>query len=771
MYQSFTRRALAALTASAVSVAGLAMPAYAADEPSLLAGPEQELTAAVGESFAATLSVTNAGDTAVDGVAINFARAFGFEATEEFANCTYDSGVPRGCAFDQTLEPGKTYRVVVPFRSGADTYAPGGVFGQFEWQTKAEYRPAGTAGGGPELRLQEGDKLGESRASAWQNVEVMITGDNGADLVAIGDAVGGKVGEVVEAEVGVHNNGPATLDWSMSGESPGFVAIVIPAGTSVVSSPGCENWPAKSNRYQCQTATRFKVGATTTWKFSLRIDSVVADGAGSIEVNPDCQCQRFSRDLDKSNNKAPLSVAATADTTAPVIVSTGIATDVPKRAFFEFHPTVTDDVKVTRLDGTIRTQSEPNSWVTCRPHPSPPLWYCRTNTTTRSWNEFDAEITLRAFDAAGNASEPVTTTVHVDNLPPRVGFSPALRTVVRPGPVAISLTGVPDDVVQIKVRDVVDGPAVATLTEAPWSWTWNAVEGAGPCVLATDRAGNMWSGCTDYAVDTAAPVIDWVSSSSDYSSNRLDNGGGWVGAHSRVGAYVTDQSPIARTEWWVNGVLAATSPDFQWDTRAIAVPTANLELRVWDAFGNLASKSLTVNIDKAAPVATVSPAEKSLVRGTTFVTSIKATDRNGVAFTGIAGADYLSGSRTSVRLKSGKDGARTVTWQVVDQLGNSAYVKRTVTVDNTAPAVSFKSAPKNKAKLKKTVSLTAKSSDRNGVAKVQLLVNGKVVATDTKAAYAFKLNPKKYGKKFTVQLRAYDKAGNAKYSTKRTYRR
>jgi hypothetical protein len=57
------------------------------------------------------------------------------------------------------------------------------------------------------------------------------------------------------------------------------------------------------------------------------------------------------------------------------------------------------------------------------------------------------------------------------------------------------------------------------------------------------------------------------------------------------------------------------------------------------------------------------------------------------------------------------------------------------------------------------------------VAKVQLLVNGKVVATDVKAGYSFTLNPKKYGKKFTVQLRAYDRAGNVRYSGKLSYRR
>jgi hypothetical protein len=46
-----------------------------------------------------------------------------------------------------------------------------------------------------------------------------------------------------------------------------------------------------------------------------------------------------------------------------------------------------------------------------------------------------------------------------------------------------------------------------------------------------------------------------------------------------------------------------------------------------------------------------------------------------------------------------------------------------------------------------------------------MLVDGKVVGTDRKAGYASTLNPRKYGKKFTVQLLAYDKAGNLKYST------
>jgi hypothetical protein len=168
---------------------------------------------------------------------------------------------------------------------------------------------------------------------------------------------------------------------------------------------------------------------------------------------------------------------------------------------------------------------------------------------------------------------------------------------------------------------------------------------------------------------------------------------------------------------------------------------------------------------------TVSPAERKLIRGSYFVTTAKATDPHGIAYTMLQGRDASLGTGTSVRVDSGRDGLRTVTWLSSDKLDNYGYTKRTVIIDNTAPALTIKKAPKNNTRLKAKFSVTAATSDRNGIAKVQVLVNGKVVGTDTRSAYTFTLNPKKYGKKFTVQLRAYDKAGNVRGSTKRTYRR
>jgi hypothetical protein len=45
------------------------------------------------------------------------------------------------------------------------------------------------------------------------------------------------------------------------------------------------------------------------------------------------------------------------------------------------------------------------------------------------------------------------------------------------------------------------------------------------------------------------------------------------------------------------------------------------------------------------------------------------------------------------------------------------------------------------------------------------------VKTDTTAGYTFGINPKKYGKKFTMRFRVYDRAGNVRYTPVRTYQR
>ena len=120
---------------------------------------------------------------------------------------------------------------------------------------------------------------------------------------------------------------------------------------------------------------------------------------------------------------------------------------------------------------------------------------------------------------------------------------------------------------------------------------------------------------------------------------------------------------------------------------------------------------------------------------------------------------------------AGSDGRHTVTWEVCDGVGNVRRLTRTVTVDNTKPTLRITSGPGDGAKVSSTVTVTASASDRNGVDRVELLVNGKVVARDTTAGYRFSIDPRKYGKTIKVQLRAYDRAGNSAITSTRTWHR
>jgi hypothetical protein len=759
---SLLRLALAGTAAAVVSTVLIA-PAVAAAGPVLRAGATPRVSAAVDADFGVTLSVTNAGATPLTGAGVLLHTDWAFEPTEQFSNCDYRAdGRASLCTFGQTLEPGKSYRVVLPYRVRSDTYAPGGTFGEFEWRTtdKITRNGSDTPGTGGPLELEAGDPLPGYDGGPSAITDVTVTGTNTADLAAIGTGVSGAVGDLVQATVGVRNDGPATLDRSRSGETPAEVEVTLPAGTSFVSAPGCRRTDVAS-RYSCAVGAPylFTSGRTSTWTFTLRIDEVVADAQGTVDVNPPCECGRPG-DADRSNNAALLTVNPTtggADRVPPVIASTGLLADLQVPADLVFYPAAADNVGVTELRATVNGTVE----VACTPAEG-----CRASLASLPTGTV-ATVTVRAADAAGNHIEK-STRVRVDNVLPSATLSPPAGSAVPSGPVTITLNGVADDVWRI---DAYDGGFRTGLPGDPWAYTWNAVAGAAsPKFVLRDYAGNLTTIETGYTVtvDAQAPVITQVDFVGSYSTNRLDTGTGWVGGVSTLKPMIQDESAIVRTEWAVDGIVRSTAQTFSWDARTFIASTATVRLQVWDAAGNTSSRSFLVNIDKAGPTMAIAPGHRALIRGTSYVTSVKAADPRGVAVTNLAGR---TGSATSVRLPAGKDGAKTITWVAVDRLGNSATASRTVTVDNTVPALKVTKAPKNRAKLTRKVTLAASASDRNGVAKVQLLVNGKVVATDVKAGYSFTLNPKKYGKKFTVQLRAYDKAGNVRYSGKLSYRR
>jgi hypothetical protein len=391
-------------------------------------------------------------------------------------------------------------------------------------------------------------------------------------------------------------------------------------------------------------------------------------------------------------------------------------------------------------------------------------------------------VYLLLFDSNGASTKSESVMVRVDNYAPLADFPWASSTYPNRdnsfnGVKDFNLTPRQDPETVARIDLLLGGRVIDSATTAPWTVTWDTRGATGMVLLQArtyDDLGNVTTNQAHAFVDNAPPSLAVV----------FDQVDGYVG---RIGGVLVDSEDPAlvdRVELLVNGKLIRTDRSIccnglgavhlAWDPAAVNGP-ATMTVRSYDSLGNIAEYTRSVIVDNDRPSITFVPAANAYVRGTftAAVTSVK--DATGLIYmSGYLGElAYTHRAPWRVRLDSRRvgDGPRTFQVDVMDKAGNVTTVRRAITVDNTAPSVKYLQAPKNKAKLTKKFKITASAGDRFGVARVQLLVNGKVRATDTRAAYSFTVNPKNYGKKFTVQIRAYDKAGNIRYTAKRTYRR
>lgn len=354
--------------------------------------------------------------------------------------------------------------------------------------------------------------------------------------------------------------------------------------------------------------------------------------------------------------------------------------------------------------------------------------------------------------------------VAADRVLPQATFLPAGASIVH-GLVEFTVSDVSENVTEIAVY----GPGnllLSRATEAPWALTWDTVAtpSTGVTFRITDSAGLTNLISRGYRVDNRGPDVDL-----EYSPGRY----GIVskGRNLIWGRY-SDISGVARSEFLVGGVVKSTGSWIDHDFGATS-RTVTGEIRAWDRIGNRSNTPVSFQVDASGPrITSLLPAQLALVRGSRIRSTVTATDVVGVQWATLdngTGSDRFAPFTDSVA--AGKDGVRVLAWYLVDDYGQSTRAKRSVIVDNTRPALRVTKAPANKAKVKGTVKVSAAASDRNGVARVELLVNGKIVARDTKAAYSFSINTAKYGKSIKVALRAYDRAGNITVTATRAWRR
>jgi len=446
-------------------------------------------------------------------------------------------------------------------------------------------------------------------------------------------------------------------------------------------------------------------------------------------------------------------IAAEGDTLA--VVSTGLTEGQAVGPRYTFHPVLTGaDITTVQL---LLNGKLVHTWT------SVPSALTFGSLGTANWPD-QVPATIRLTDAAGETAE-ATTDVHYDSDAPRATtFSPANDSTVHGSTVTFAPLDLPDDVTRVDLLNLSDGKVLGTATEAPWSLTAAVVANSAGVlhlvVKVTDRAANWTTTDLWYHVDNSGPKISL--------SWPLTNLHGVVpgGVNQGLLEYASDTAGVDRVEWWSGSAEIGDIYGYDFGRTSRTVP---MEVRAWDKLGNESITPVSVRVDATGPsITSVTPAAKALLRGTYYHSTIKATDPSGIGWINLNGHS-MDQSNEVVPL--GADGTKQWTWDVYDSFGNRTTYRRAVIVDNTKPALKVTKAPKSGSKVSGTIKITASASDRNGVNRVELLVNGKVVAKDTTSGYAFKLSSSKYGKSFKVQLRAYDKAGNSRTSSTYTWHR
>ncbi|WP_433724973.1 S8 family serine peptidase [Actinoplanes sp. CA-051413] len=316
--------------------------------------------------------------------------------------------------------------------------------------------------------------------------------------------------------------------------------------------------------------------------------------------------------------------------------------------------------------------------------------------------------------------------------------------------------------------------------------------GKGALVIAA--AGNDGKSAQHYPAAIPAALAVGASTSTDSRYSWSNYGKSWVDiaapgcnpAQARDGVVGNFCGTSSATPF-VSGVaalLASTSPTPTAAVIRTALTTSAHGIAgTWipkssgrvDAAAALASLPVT---DDSVPPATsfLTPGGNALVHGTVTVAA-KATDDIGIAKVQLLADGVVVGTdRVAPYSFSWKTGVRrkavTLGLRAYDRGGNVTSATRRVTVDNWGPSVQITGGPAGGTRhVRKTKYVTATASDSNGVSRLELLVNGKVIQRYAGSTHKFAVQTWKHGAVMTVRVRAYDKAGNARYAPARKWYR
>ena len=140
-----------------------------------------------------------------------------------------------------------------------------------------------------------------------------------------------------------------------------------------------------------------------------------------------------------------------------------------------------------------------------------------------------------------------------------------------------------------------------------------------------------------------------------------------------------------------------------------------------DVAGNMAVPvNRIVKIDKTAPVLTLSAVPAGWANSDVTVSVVsKSDERSGIAAgypkVSTSGAQ-LTASASGDSITIGAEGTTVVVFTLIDTAGNTTTASRTVKIDKTAPVLTLSAVPSGWTNSDVTLSVTAQSDERSGIA-------------------------------------------------------
>jgi LPXTG-motif cell wall-anchored protein len=290
-----------------IAVAGpaVAAPQAQADEgaPELVVSALPSGTPEPGEVYDKSVTLTNKGTAAVDGVTFRVRLTRGLDFPEQVQGCTYstvkDQVRQALCELDTVIEPGASVTTPVRFKALDNAL-----------MEAVEYGTSAT-----------GEAPGEGYGDSYRRLT--LTADNTADLVAVGEDTEALPGEEQSVTATLRNDGPGWVQNQESDDLPGLL-VQIPPGTIAVGVPkdcapfgidgpsGPQGTTGKP-KYVCwpQDGT-LDVGQSLAYTFTLKIEESAQDPEGEVKASSVYDIAP-AYDKNLANNTALISIDLPSD--------------------------------------------------------------------------------------------------------------------------------------------------------------------------------------------------------------------------------------------------------------------------------------------------------------------------------------------------------------------------------------------------------------------------------------------------------------------------